>query len=182
MHTHLIHADLFGYAAAKLARVSAVVSSRHLDDAFRYHARWRRVNRWLWRRIDAGIAISDAMEAIRAGDFEDAPADKISVVLYGMEYRWRSDEDIAASRKQLRAELKPAAGCASAGNGLPPGGAERHSLCAGGAAPHSFGLPARPSGDRGRWRESRELRRLASMLGIADRVHAGWAGARTRLI
>lgn len=174
VHTHLIHADLYGYAAAKLARVSAVVSSRHLDDAFRYHARWRRVNRWLWRRIDAGIAISDAMERF-ALDFEDAPADKISVVLYGMKYRWRSDEDIAASRNQLRAELS-----------LPPdaqvlGMASR--LVEQKGIPYAlealrrigFDFPRAHLVIAGDGEKARELRRLASMLGIADRVcWLGW--------
>lgn len=173
-HTHLIHADLFGYAAAKLAQVSAVVSSRHLDDAFRYRSRWRRVNRWLWRRIDAGIAISAAMERF-ALEIEDAPADKVSAVLYGMEYRWRSDEDIASSRNLLRNELS-----------LPPdaqvlGMASR--LVEQKGIPYALEALRRIRSDfprahlviAGDGEKASELRRLASMLGIADRVcWLGW--------
>jgi glycosyltransferase involved in cell wall biosynthesis len=72
VHTHLIHAELFGYFAAKAAGLSAVVSSRHLDDAFRYRSRWRRINRRMWRLIDGGIAISAAMKTF-AIEIEEAP-------------------------------------------------------------------------------------------------------------
>ena len=174
VHTHLIHADVFGYAAARLAQVSAVVSSRHLDDIFRYRSRWRRINRWLWRRIDAGIAISAAMKRF-ALETEEAPADKVSIVLYGMEYRWRSDDDIASSRDQLRTELN-----------LPPdaqvlGMASR--LVEQKGIPYALEALRRIRSDfprahlviAGDGEKAGELRRLASMLGIADRVcWLGW--------
>lgn len=174
VHTHLIHADLFGYAAAKLARGAAVVSSRHLDDAFRYRSRWRRINRRLWRMVDAGIAISEAMKRF-ALDIEEAPADKISVVLYGMAYSWLSDAAIDAARQGLRAELK-----------LPPDAqllgmacrlVEQKGI--------SYALEAlrRLRSDfprahlviAGAGEKAPELRRLASNLGVADRVcWLGW--------
>lgn len=174
VHTHLIHADLFGYAAAKLTRVSAVVSSRHLDDDFRYRSRWRRINRWLWRRIDAGIAISAAMERF-ALEIEDAPAYKVSVVLYGMEYRWRSDEDIASSRIQLRAELSLPSDAQVLG--MASRLVEQKGI------PYALEALRRIRADfprahlviAGDGEKARELRRLASMLGIADRVcWLGW--------
>ena len=174
VHTHLIHADVFGYAAAKLAQVSAVVSSRHLDDIFRYRSRWRRINRWLWRRIDAGIAISAAMKRF-ALETEDAPADKVSIVLYGMEYRWRSDDDIASSRDQLRTELNlpPAAQVLGMASRL----VEQKGI------PYALEALRRIRSDfprahlviAGDGEKAGELRRLASMLGIADRVcWLGW--------
>ena len=104
VHTHLIHGDMYGYAAAKLAGVGAVVSSRHNDDQFRYRPRWRRLNRQLWRRLDAGIAISGAV-ADFARQIEGAPANKLHIVRYGMPYRWLSDEAIDCARQDLRAEL-----------------------------------------------------------------------------
>ena len=61
VHTHLIHADLYGWLAAKMAGIGIVVSSRHNDDRFRYHPLWRRVCPWLWKMTSAGIAISDAI-------------------------------------------------------------------------------------------------------------------------
>ena len=54
--------------------------------------------------IDAGIAISAAMKQF-AVEIENAPADRITVVRYGMEYHWLSDEDISGARQRLRVEL-----------------------------------------------------------------------------
>jgi hypothetical protein len=61
VHTHLIHADLFGGLAARLAGVRVVVSSRHNDDAFRRRLPVKLLNRVLWRMMDAGIPISDSI-------------------------------------------------------------------------------------------------------------------------
>ena len=61
VHTHLIHADFYGIPAARLARVPAVVTTRHNDDAFRRRFPGRWVNRWLWARTDGGIAVSQAL-------------------------------------------------------------------------------------------------------------------------
>src|SRR5690348_13901063 len=36
VHTHLIHADLYGTLVARWAGVPIIVTSRHNDDAFRY--------------------------------------------------------------------------------------------------------------------------------------------------
>ena len=105
VHTHLIHADLFGWFAAKLAGGTAVVSSRHNDDQFRYHALWRRVSPMLWKMTDAGIVISAAIKDFTV-DIEGAPADKLNVVHYGMEYRWISDQARSVARRSLLAELQ----------------------------------------------------------------------------
>ncbi len=175
VHTHLIHADLYGCVSAKLAGVGAVVSSRHLDDAFRYRARWRRVNRRLWRMIDAGIAISAAMKQF-ALTIEAAPAPKVSVVLYGMEFKWLSDEDIDAARLRLRAELKMAADAQLLGMAC--------RLVEQKGIPYALEAMRRIRSDfprahlviAGDGEQASELRRLASRLGIADRVH--WLGWR----
>ncbi|MCY3867220.1 MAG: glycosyltransferase family 4 protein [Chloroflexi bacterium] len=175
VHTHLIHADLFGCFAAKLAGVPAIVSSRHLDDAFRYRARWRRIHRRLWRIFDAGIAISAAMKQF-ALEIEEAPADKITVVRYGMEYRWLSDEDISSARQRLRAELKLGADAQLLGMAC--------RLVEQKGIPYALEALRRIRSDfprahlaiAGDGEKADELRRLASMLGIADRVH--WLGWR----
>lgn len=174
VHTHLVHADLYGYLAAKLAGVAAVVSSRHLDDSFRYRSRWRRINRRLWRLLDAGIAISAAMKRF-AHEIEDAPTDKIHVVRYGMEYRWLSDDDIAAARQGLRAELK-----------LPPDSQLLGMACRlveQKGIPYALEALRRIRSDfprahlviAGDGEQADELRRLASRLSVADRVcWLGW--------
>lgn len=104
VHTHLIHADLFGLIAAKLARVPYVISSRHNDDMFRYHPLMRFVHRLLWWMSDGGIAISRAIRDFTVS-VEGADYDKVHVVLYGMEYRWIEDEEIFSARQAIREEL-----------------------------------------------------------------------------
>ena len=176
VHTHLVHADLFGYFAAKAAGVGVVISSRHLDDAFRYRSRWRRINRRMWRMIDGGIAISAAMKRF-ALEIEEAPPDKVKVVLYGMRYDWLSDEDIRLARQSLRDEL-----------GLP---ADVQFLGMACRLVEQKGIPYALEALRrirsefprahlviaGDGEKAAELRRLASLLSIADRVH--WLGWRS---
>lgn len=84
VHTHLIHADLYGTLAARLARVPRVLSSRHNDDRLRRRAPVRLLNRALWHALDAGIAISHAIRdfSIRV---EGAPADRIHTIHYGLD-------------------------------------------------------------------------------------------------
>jgi len=173
-HTHLIHAELFGYVAAKAAGVPAIVSSRHLDDAFRYRSRWRRINRRMWRLVDGGIAISEAMKRF-AIEIEGAPAEKIKVVHYGMEYRWLSDEDIAATRLGLRNQLKLPADAQILG--LACRLVEQKGI------PYALEALRRIRSDwpranlviAGDGEKGAELQRLASKLGVADRVFfLGW--------
>lgn len=102
VHTHLIHADLYGIPAARRARVPYVVSTRHNDDKFRYRLALRLLNRWLWSQADQGIAISDAIRqfSIRV---EHAAPDRIHTVHYGLD-----PAGVAAppdARARLRAEL-----------------------------------------------------------------------------
>ena len=105
VHTHLIHADLYGLFAAKLAGVGAVISSRHNDDQFRFHPMWRRISPALWRLTSGGIAISAAIKDFMI-EVEDAPDDKITVVHYGLEHSWIADEELRAARQNLSAELR----------------------------------------------------------------------------
>lgn len=82
VHTHLIHADLHGTIAARLAGVPVVISTKHNDDPFRLRAPVRALERWLARRTDRVIAISDwirrfTIEAVAT------PPDKVITVRYG---------------------------------------------------------------------------------------------------
>ena len=174
-HTHLIHADLYGFLAARGAGVKRVVSSRHNDDAFRQRSRWRWINRKLWSKLDAGIAISHAIEKF-AIEIEGAPAEKISVVHYGKAFTWLSDDDVNVARRDLRAELGLAEDAPLLGmvcrlveqKGVP------YALEAlrrvGGEFPGAHLVIA------GDGEKAAELRRLAAALGVADRVH--WLGWR----
>ncbi|MFO7323870.1 MAG: glycosyltransferase [Chloroflexota bacterium] len=104
VHTHLLHADLYGIPAARLARVPAVVSSRHNDNSFRRRLPMRLLNRALWRGVDAGIAVSDAVRAFCI-EVEGAPPAKMHTIRYGLEDRpdpARRQADRIAVRSELR--------------------------------------------------------------------------------
>lgn len=103
VHTHLLHADLYGIPAARRARVPYVVCSRHNDDRFRRRLPMRWLHRWLWRQTDRGIAISDAIRQF-AIDIEGAPAGRITTIHYGL------DPAAAAAPPDARAALRAALG------------------------------------------------------------------------
>ena len=176
VHTHLVHADMFGYFAAKLSGVQRIVSSRHNDDQFRYRPRWRRINRRMWRSFDAGIAISEAIKRFTI-EVEAASADKISVVHYGIDFAWLSDDDIEAARQHLRAALGVDADALLLGivcrlveqKGIPYALEALRRLRAEYPQAH---LVIAGDGEK-----AAELRRLAAALGVADRVH--WLGWRS---
>jgi len=102
VHTHLIHADLYGITAARTARVPHVMTSRHNDDKFRYRLPLRVLNRVLWRQVDAGIAISEAIRRFSI-EIEHAPPNRVHTIHYGLD-----PSAITAppdARQALRAEL-----------------------------------------------------------------------------
>ncbi|MDE2949844.1 MAG: glycosyltransferase [Chloroflexota bacterium] len=105
VHSHLIHADLYGLFAAKLAGIRTVISSRHNDDQFRFHPIWQRISPVIWRLTNGGIAISAAIRDFMT-EVEDAPGEKITVVHYGLEHKWVPDEELRAARRALSAELR----------------------------------------------------------------------------
>ncbi|MCA0456617.1 MAG: glycosyltransferase [Chloroflexi bacterium] len=104
LHTHLIHADLYGTLAARWAGVPVVISSRHNDDAFRYRKPVRLFNRWLWGKTDAGIAISDAIARFSIA-VEGAKPEQIQRVHYGIDIS-QAPRDRTAAKRSLQAELK----------------------------------------------------------------------------
>jgi glycosyltransferase involved in cell wall biosynthesis len=61
VHTHLMHADLYGIMAARLSHVPVAIMTRHDDLPFRRRFVLRQLNRWLWTRVDAGVAVSQAI-------------------------------------------------------------------------------------------------------------------------
>ncbi|HEY2542631.1 MAG TPA: glycosyltransferase family 4 protein [Gaiellaceae bacterium] len=82
VHTHLVHADLYGGLAARL-RGTALVSTKHNDDPFRTGA-FRFVERGLARLADRVITISDSLRRFtieRVG----VPAAKVETIHYGLD-------------------------------------------------------------------------------------------------
>lgn len=105
VHTHLLHADLYGAVAARLARINTLISSRHNDDKFRYHRLWRAFAPLLWRMTTGGIAISESLRRFTL-DIEKAPSHKIRRVHYGMPAPTLSDQELQDQRVRLREELR----------------------------------------------------------------------------
>ncbi len=103
VHTHLLHADLYGIPAARWAQVPVVISSRHNDDKFRSLLPVRLLNRGLWRLCDAGIAISEAIRRFSI-EVEGAHADQVTTIRYGLD---PADLSVsAATPVDLRASLQ----------------------------------------------------------------------------
>ncbi len=101
VHTHLIHADLFGTLAARLSGVRTVITTRHNDDNFRRLLPVRLLHRLFWRVNSGGIAISQAIARFCI-EVEHAPPDKITTVYYGLPLHIIDRKEAQAA---LRAEL-----------------------------------------------------------------------------
>ena len=82
VHTHLVHADVYGAIGAGRAK-AALVSTKHNDDPFR-SGNYRHVERLLTRRAARVICIT---EALRVFNIEQVglPPEKLEVVHYGMD-------------------------------------------------------------------------------------------------
>lgn len=84
VHTHLIHADLYGTVAAKLAGVPVIISSQHNDDQFRRSRLIIWLNRLLARWQTKIIVISDWVGKFLQ-EVEGIPAEKITRIHYGLD-------------------------------------------------------------------------------------------------
>jgi glycosyltransferase involved in cell wall biosynthesis len=82
VHTHLVHADVYGGLAALLRR-TPVVSTKHNDDPFRTGA-FRFVERTLARAADRVVAISDALRRFTVEQV-GVPAAKMETIHYGLD-------------------------------------------------------------------------------------------------
>jgi glycosyltransferase involved in cell wall biosynthesis len=82
VHTHLVHADVYGAVAAKL-RHTKLVSTKHNDDPFRVGP-FRHVERGLGRLADRVITITDALRTFNV-DRVGVPAEKITTIHYGLD-------------------------------------------------------------------------------------------------
>src|SRR5262249_56622625 len=78
VHTHLVHADVYGALGAR-----RLVSTKHNDDPFRAGA-FRYVERALARRAERIIAITHALARFQI-ERVGLPADKEEVIHYGLD-------------------------------------------------------------------------------------------------
>ena len=103
VHTHLLHGDLYGLQAAKDAQVPIRVSSRHNNDRFRRNWFVKQINRMSMQNAHRVVAISEAVAQF-VRDVEGIPAEKVEVILYGLEAP--SPELRHSARQHARAELQ----------------------------------------------------------------------------
>jgi glycosyltransferase involved in cell wall biosynthesis len=82
VHTHLVHADVYGGLAAKL-RGARLVSTKHNDDPFRVGA-FRFVERGLGRLADRVVAITEALRLFNV-ERVGLPAAKVTTIPYGLD-------------------------------------------------------------------------------------------------
>lgn len=82
VHTHLVHADLYGGIAAKL-RGARLVSTKHNDDPFR-RGPYRYVERGLLRLADRVVTITDALRRFTIEEVGGNPA-KVETIHYGLD-------------------------------------------------------------------------------------------------
>jgi glycosyltransferase involved in cell wall biosynthesis len=172
VHTHLLHADFYGIPAARRAGAPHVVSSRHNDDRFRYTWPMRLVNRRLWRQVDAGIAISEAIRQFSI-KVEGAPATCVHTIHYGLD-----PGSITAprdARQVLRAALSIPADAPVAGSVCRLTGQKGLLYGIRGFARMADRVPDAHYAIAGDGPLRRDLEAEAQALGLADRVHfLGW--------
>jgi glycosyltransferase involved in cell wall biosynthesis len=82
VHTHLVHADVYGGVAAALRR-QRLVSTKHNDDPFRAGP-FRHVERALARRAERVIAITGALARFQV-ERVGLPAAKVTTIHYGLD-------------------------------------------------------------------------------------------------
>jgi glycosyltransferase involved in cell wall biosynthesis len=82
VHTHLVHADVYGGVAAKL-RGTQLVSTKHNDDPFRLGP-FRHVERGLCRLADRIVTITDALRDFTVERVGVTPG-KVETIHYGLD-------------------------------------------------------------------------------------------------
>ena len=82
VHTHLVHADVYGAAAAQAAGAT-LVSTKHNDDPFRLGP-FRHVERLLARRAARTVCITGSLARFNVEQV-GLPASKVVVVHYGLD-------------------------------------------------------------------------------------------------
>lgn len=100
LHTHLVHADLNGAAAALLAGVPRLVSTRHGTHPFYESWPLRWLDRWAARRCDAAVAISVFARQFFI-EHRTFPADRLRVIYYGVDGTTPADPGPWRARGQV---------------------------------------------------------------------------------
>jgi glycosyltransferase involved in cell wall biosynthesis len=104
VQTHLIDGGIVGVAAARLARVPAVLLTRHHTNEIELIGGWRHVwcDRLLTRAADRVVGLSQAVKTQLVAR-EGAPADRIDIFYQGFDFESLAATD--ADRARVRAEF-----------------------------------------------------------------------------
>jgi glycosyltransferase involved in cell wall biosynthesis len=99
VHTHLMHGDLYGIAAARFAGIKTIISSKHNDDVFRSRQPLKIINYLLNRNTSRIITISDWIARFTQ-NVEGVAREKIRTIYYAIE-----PVQASLDRNALRASL-----------------------------------------------------------------------------
>lgn len=100
VHTHLVHADVHGQEAARIARVPHRVSSRHNTDPFRRRTAVRLLDDRALRTVGRVIAISRAVARFTV-EVEGADPSVVRTVPYGLDRPPTAAADRDRARRRL---------------------------------------------------------------------------------
>ncbi|MBS60312.1 MAG: hypothetical protein CL606_03270 [Anaerolineaceae bacterium] len=112
VHTHLIHADLYGTIAARIAGVRAIISSRHNDDPFRSNWPLSILLRLVNRYTNRFIAISDRVRVFTIEN-EKVPASVVDTVYYGLPVYEHDEGQVVDARTEFGLSKGPLLVCAA---------------------------------------------------------------------
>jgi glycosyltransferase involved in cell wall biosynthesis len=101
VHTHLIHADLYGSLAAKLAGVSVIMSTKHNEDRFREHPFFIFLNHLIAPLQQRVIVISEALGRYTA-KLEGVSPDRIVPIHYGLPFDHAAPPRPGAVRREFK--------------------------------------------------------------------------------
>lgn len=99
VHTHLIHADLYGTLAAVLAGTKILISTKHGYDDYEKTSFFYKLNSISNRWLSKVITISDALQ-VKVAEAEGIPNSKMITIYYGLDgeaYASKSDAGLARS-------------------------------------------------------------------------------------
>ena len=105
-HTHLIHADIYGTLACRIAGVPRIVSSKHNHDPFRAHPIFRLTSSIVSRYHDRIVAISESLKEFLY-KVEGIDKEKITVIKYGLNPEQLASVSTKSNKRlTLRTEFK----------------------------------------------------------------------------
>ena len=84
VHTHLLHADLYGTLAAVLAGTKILISTKHGYDDYEKTSFFYKLNSITNRWLSKVITISDALQ-VKVAEAEGIPNSKMTTIYYGLD-------------------------------------------------------------------------------------------------